>query len=262
MADNIIIGGGGESYADLQHLLLSVANRHGLIAGATGTGKTVTLQILAEGFSSAGVPVFLSDIKGDVSGVGAPGSPDAKPHESFAKRAELMGIDLAYRAFPVTFWDLFGQQGHPVRTTVAEMGPLLLSRLMGLTDVQEGVLNVAFKVADEQGLPLLDLEDLQALLQWCGQNARDLSLRYGNVTSASVGAIQTGVAVKTDSIETAQMLIDSGFGERARYLHRSWLYLTEDTDDPELHHRLRTSYLIIRAGLPKKVQATLGPLPD
>jgi uncharacterized protein len=195
MADNIIIGGGGESYADLQHLLLPVANRHGLIAGATGTGKTVTLQILAEGFSSAGVPVFLSDIKGDVSGVGAPGSPDAKPHESFAKRAELMGIDLAYRAFPVTFWDLFGQQGHPVRTTVAEMGPLLLSRLMGLTDVQEGVLNVAFKVADEQGLPLLDLEDLQALLQWCGQNARDLSLRYGNVTSASVGAIQRALLV-------------------------------------------------------------------
>ena len=191
----IIIGGGGEGYGEQQRLLLGMGNRHGLIAGATGTGKTVTLQILAEQFSAAGVPVFLSDIKGDVSGMAAAGSPEAKPHESFAKRAATIGIDLTYRAMPVTFWDLFGEQGHPVRATVAEMGPLLLSRLMGLTDVQEGVLNVAFKVADEQGLPILDLTDLQALLIWCGQNARDLSLQYGNVTSASVGAIQRALLV-------------------------------------------------------------------
>ncbi len=195
MEPGIVIGGGGESYGEQQRLLLGMGNRHGLIAGATGTGKTVTLQILAEQFSAAGVPVFLSDIKGDVSGMAAAGSPEAKPHESFTKRAVTIGIDLTYRAMPVTFWDLFGEQGHPVRATVGEMGPLLLSRLMGLTDVQEGVLNVAFKVADEQGLPILDLADLQALLVWCGQNARDLSLQYGNVTSASVGAIQRALLV-------------------------------------------------------------------
>jgi DNA helicase HerA-like ATPase len=191
----IVIGGGGEGHAEPQRLLLGMANRHGLIAGATGTGKTVTLQIMAEAFSAAGVPVFLSDIKGDVSGMAAAGSAEAKPHEAFVARAATIGVDLVYRSQPVTFWDLFGEQGHPVRTTVGEMGPLLLSRLMGLTDVQEGVLNVAFRVADEQGLPILDLGDLQALLQWCGQNARDLSLSYGNVTSASVGAIQRALLV-------------------------------------------------------------------
>ncbi len=195
MSDHIVIGGGGEGYALPQSLLLSHTNRHGLIAGATGTGKTVTLQILAEGLSAAGVPVFLSDIKGDLSGLGAAGSETAKAHEAFTKRAGTIGVDLVYGAFPVTFWDLFGDQGHPVRATVAEMGPLLLSRLMALSDVQEGVLNVAFRVADEQGLPLLDLEDLQALLQWCGQNARDLSLQFGNVTAASVGAIQRSLLV-------------------------------------------------------------------
>jgi DNA helicase HerA-like ATPase len=205
----IVIGGGGEGYALQQSLLLGMGNRHGLIAGATGTGKTVTLQILAEEFSAAGVPVFLSDIKGDVSGMAAPGSAEAKPHGGFMSRAATIGIDLQYRAMPVTFWDLFGEQGHPVRTTVAEMGPLLLSRLMGLTDVQEGVLNVAFRVADEQGLPVLDLGDLQALLQWCGQNAKELSLAYGNVTSASVGAIQRALLVLEN--QGGQML----FGEPA-----------------------------------------------
>ncbi len=190
MSDRIFVGGGGQGYAQAQDLLLGLANRHGLIAGATGTGKTVTLQILAEGFSAEGVPVFLSDIKGDLSGMAAPGSATAKLHDSFTKRAATIGLDLTYSAFPVCFWDLFGEQGHPVRTTVAEMGPLLLARLMDLSDVQEGVLNVAFRVADDQGLALLDLEDLQTLLLWCGQNAKDLSLQYGNVTSASVGAIQ------------------------------------------------------------------------
>jgi DNA helicase HerA-like ATPase len=191
----IVIGGGGEGHAVPQQLLLGMANRHGLIAGATGTGKTITLQILAEQFSDAGVPVFLSDVKGDVSGMAAPGSAGARTHEPFMARAATIGIALDYRAMPVTFWDLFGEQGHPVRATVAEMGPLLLSRLLGLTEVQEGVLNVAFRVADEQGLPLLDMADLTALLQWCGQNAKELSLSFGNVTTASVGAIQRALLV-------------------------------------------------------------------
>ncbi len=195
MSDGIFIGGGGDGYGEPQNLLLEYANRHGLIAGATGTGKTVTLQILAEGFSAAGVPVFLSDVKGDLSGLAKSGSVDFKLHEPFMKRAGTIGLDLTYDAFPVTFWDLLGEQGHPIRTTVAEMGPLLLSSLMGLTEAQEGVLNVAFRVADEEGLPLLDLEDLQALLVWVGQNAKDLSLRYGNVATSSVGAIQRSLLV-------------------------------------------------------------------
>ncbi len=195
MGDHIFIGGGGAEYGTPQSLLLDKANRHGLVAGATGTGKTVTLQIMAEGFSAAGVPVFLSDVKGDLSGLAAAGSADFKLHDAFMKRADTIGLDLQYDSFPVTFWDLFGQQGHPIRATVAEMGPLLLARLMELTDVQEGVLNVAFRVADEEGLPLLDLKDLQALLVWIGQNAQDLSLRYGNVASSSVGAIQRQLLV-------------------------------------------------------------------
>ncbi len=195
MTDAIFIGGGGDGYAAPQQMLLSYANRHGLIAGATGTGKTVTLQILAEGFSAAGVPVFLSDVKGDLSGLAVAGVETQKLHGPFMKRAATIGLDLQYAAFPVTFWDLFGEHGHPIRATVAEMGPLLLSRLMDLTDAQEGVLNVAFRVADEDGLPLLDLEDLQALLVWCGENAKDLSLRYGNVAAASVGAIQRALLV-------------------------------------------------------------------
>lgn len=195
MGDRIFVGGGGEGYADPQHLLLNYANRHGLIAGATGTGKTVTLQILAEGFSAEGVPVFMADVKGDLSGLAVSGTETHKLHDAFMKRAGTIGLDLQYTSFPVTFWDLFGEQGHPIRATAAEMGPLLLSRLMDLTDAQEGVLNVAFHVADEQGWPLLDLEDLQALLLWCGQNAKELSLQYGNVTTASVGAIQRQLLV-------------------------------------------------------------------
>ena len=192
----VFLGGGGEEYAVKQGLTLKYANRHGLIAGATGTGKTVTLQILAEGFSAAGVPVFLSDVKGDLSGLAAAGSADFKLHEAFTNRASAIGFDdYIYEAFPVIFWDLFGEQGHPVRATVAEMGPLLLSRLMQLTDAQEGVMNIAFRVADEQGLPLLDLKDLQALLVWVGENSADLSLRYGNVSVQSVGAIQRSLLV-------------------------------------------------------------------
>jgi uncharacterized protein len=138
----IFIGGGGEGYGVPQHLLLGYANRHGLIAGATGTGKTVTLQIMAEGFSAAGVPVFLSDVKGDLSGIGLPGSASHKLHDPFSKRAATIGLDLQYRDFPVTFWDIWGQFGHPIRATVAEMGPLLISRMLELTEAQEGVLNI------------------------------------------------------------------------------------------------------------------------
>lgn len=193
---NVFVGGGGEGYGTAQGLRLDYANRHGLIAGATGTGKTVTLQILAEGFSAAGVPVFVSDVKGDLSGLGRAGSTEAKLHDAFMSRAKTIGFeDYAYRATPVTFWDLFGAQGHPVRTTVAEMGPLLLARLLELTEAQEGILNIAFRVADEQGLPMLDLKDLQALLVWVGENRADLSLRYGNVSIASVGAIQRRLLV-------------------------------------------------------------------
>ncbi len=196
MADDIFIGGGGEGYAQPQTLALKYANRHGLIAGATGTGKTVTLQILAESFSARGVPVFLSDVKGDLSGLAMAGSADFKLHEAFTERARTIGFDdYAYRAFPVTFWDLYGVQGHPVRTTVAEMGPLLLSRLLELSEPQEGILNIAFRISDEQGLPLLDLKDLQSLLVWVGENRADLSLRYGNVSPQSIGAIQRRLLV-------------------------------------------------------------------
>ncbi|MEO0943568.1 MAG: helicase HerA-like domain-containing protein [Pseudomonadota bacterium] len=196
MSDTIFIGGGGEGYATHQELLLGYANRHGLIAGATGTGKTVTLQIMAEGFSAAGVPVFLSDVKGDLSGIAKSGSETFKLHDAFMKRAGTIGFDgYTYNAFPVTFWDLFGEQGHPVRTTVSEMGPLLLARLLELTDAQEGILNIAFRVADEEGLPLLDLKDLQSMLVWLGENRETVSLRYGNISTASVGAIQRQLLV-------------------------------------------------------------------
>ncbi|MEP2031085.1 MAG: helicase HerA-like domain-containing protein [Paracoccaceae bacterium] len=196
MDKHILLGGGGEGYTEKQGLALGYANRHGLIAGATGTGKTVTLQILAEGFSAAGVPVFLSDVKGDLSGLAKTGTETHKLHQPFTDRAVKIGFDnYTYDAFPVTFWDLFGEQGHPVRTTVAEMGPLLLSRLLELTDAQEGILNIAFRLADEQGLPLLDLKDLQALLVWIGQERDALSLRYGNVSVASIGAIQRRLLV-------------------------------------------------------------------
>ena len=196
MTQDIFIGGAGTDYATQQHLQLGYANRHGLIAGATGTGKTVTLQILAEGFSEAGVPVFLSDVKGDLSGLARAGSETHKLHGAFTERASKIGFDdYTYGAFPVTFWDVFGDQGHPVRTTVSEMGPLLLARLLDLSEAQEGVINIAFRLADEEGLPLLDLKDLQALLVWIGENAKSLSLRYGTVSSSSIGAIQRRLLV-------------------------------------------------------------------
>jgi len=193
--DGIFVGGGGDGYQAAQALLLKYGNRHGLIAGATGTGKTVTLQVLAEGFSAAGVPVFLSDVKGDLSGIAVAGSTVHKLHEPFMQRAATIGLDLTYRAFPVIFWDLFGQKGLPVRATVAEMGPLLLSRLLELSDPQEGVLNVAFRLSDEEELPLLDLKDLQALLVFVAEHADEMSARYGLVSKSSVGAIQRRLLV-------------------------------------------------------------------
>ncbi|ACK85643.1 helicase HerA-like domain-containing protein [Methylorubrum extorquens] len=172
-------------------LSLRLANRHGLVAGATGTGKTVTLQVLAEGFSNAGVPVFAADIKGDLSGLAAAG--EAKPH--FVKRAEELGIPYEPDRFPTMFWDVFGEQGHPIRCTVTEMGPLLLARLLELNDIQEGVLNIAFRVADENQWPLIDLKDLRALLTFLSENAKELSATYGNVSGASIGAIQRALLV-------------------------------------------------------------------
>jgi DNA helicase HerA-like ATPase len=172
-------------------LTLSLANRHGLVTGATGTGKTVTLQVLAEGFSRAGVPVFAADIKGDLSGIAEVG--EAK--EAFVKRAQDMGIAYQPDEYPVVFWDLFGEQGHPIRATVSEMGPLLLSRLLDLNDTQEGVLNIAFRVADEQGMPLLDLKDLRAMISFVGEHAAELTTTYGNVSKTSIGAIQRQLLV-------------------------------------------------------------------
>jgi uncharacterized protein len=181
----------GKSKSGAQSLLLGKANRHGLIAGATGTGKTVTLQGLAEGFSAAGTAVFVADVKGDLAGLAMPGAASHPAHAALMQRAADLGMeDYAYADSPVIFWDLFGQQGHPIRTTISQMGPLLLARLLNLNETQEGVLSIAFRVADEQGLLLLNLEDLQALLTYCADNAAGLSARYGNVTRPSVGAIQ------------------------------------------------------------------------
>lgn len=166
-----------------------MANRHGVITGATGTGKTVTLQKLAEGFSQRGVPVFMADIKGDLTGVTQAGGGNAKVDD----RNKLLGITPVFEGFPATVWDVFGKQGHPLRATVSEMGPLLLSRLLQLNDTQEGVLSIAFKYADDNGLLLLDLKDLQSLMQFVGANAEQMTLQYGNVSTASVGAIQRGL---------------------------------------------------------------------
>jgi DNA helicase HerA-like ATPase len=186
--DPILLGKG----ENLQYILPAFSNRHGLVTGATGTGKTVTLQVLAEGFSRIGVPVFLADVKGDLAGL----SQAIKPHPKIDERLTRIGItDFTPTAWPVVFWDLFGESGHPVRTTISEMGPLLLSSLLELNDTQEGVLNVAFRVADDEGLLLLDLEDLQALLRFVADNAKQFSRQYGNISSASVAAIQRRLLV-------------------------------------------------------------------
>ena len=179
-----------------QELLLNRANRHGLIAGATGTGKTVTLQILTEGFSKAGVPVFCADVKGDLSGLSHAGSETHKLHDKLLSRAEKIGLnDYQYNKVPVTFWDLFGKKGHPIRATVAEMGPMLLSRLMDLTDAQEGIMTIVFDVAEDNEWPLLDMKDLRAVLTYVSDNRKELSIEYGNITTQSVGAIMRDLLV-------------------------------------------------------------------
>ena len=177
---------------DKQELVLlpQMANRHGLITGATGTGKTVTLQSLAESFSRIGVPVFMSDIKGDLSGISRIGGSNAKVQ---ARVEQLKLEDYVHRAFPVTFWDVFGEMGHPVRATISDMGPLLLGRMLNLNDTQQGVLTLVFKIADDSGLLLLDFKDLRAMVQHVGDNAKDFTTEYGNISTASIGAIQRGL---------------------------------------------------------------------
>ncbi|MEH2483804.1 DNA helicase HerA-like ATPase [Nitrobacteraceae bacterium AZCC 2146] len=172
-------------------LTLGVANRHGLVTGATGTGKTVSLQVMAEGFARAGVPVFAADIKGDLSGISEVG--EAK--DFILQRAKQMGLSFQPDQFSTIFWDVFGEQGHPVRATVSEMGPLLLSRMMDLNDVQEGVLNIAFRVADEQGLLLMDMKDLRAILSFVAEHAAELTTQYGNVSKQTIGTIQRQLLV-------------------------------------------------------------------
>ena len=195
VVDRIFLGASrnpDDSFLKQEFMSLRYANRHGLITGATGTGKTVSLQILAESFSNAGVPVFCADVKGDLSGIAAKG--EAK--DFLLKRAETIKLDpYEFQEFPVIFWDLFGEKGHPIRATISEMGPLLLSRLMNLSDAQEGVLNIAFEIADDEGLLLLDLKDLRSMLVHLGENAKEISSRYGNVHSASLGAIQRSLLV-------------------------------------------------------------------
>ena len=174
-----------------EYLTLALGNRHGLVTGATGTGKTVTLQVLAEGFSNAGTAVFAADVKGDLSGIAMPG--DSKP--PFVQRAKDIGVEYAPDRFPIVFWDIFGEQGHPVRATISEMGPLLMARLLELNDTQEGVLNIAFRIADEQGLLLLDMKDLRSILQYLADSAATLTTQYGNVAAATIGTIQRQLLV-------------------------------------------------------------------
>jgi hypothetical protein len=186
MSDPLLIAQGDEPL----YLLPGMANRHGLVAGATGTGKTVTLQVMAESFSRIGVPVLAADVKGDLAGISQPG----KDNPKIAERVKKLKLgDFAFSGSPVTFWDVFGEQGHPVRATVSEMGPLLFSRLLNLNDTQSGVLTLVFKIADDNGLLLLDMKDLQAMLQHVGERASEFQTQYGNISAASIGAIQRGL---------------------------------------------------------------------
>lgn len=183
LCDSIVLGKGRKEIT----LVPGMANRHGLIAGATGTGKTVSLRVMAEHFSRFGVPVFMADVKGDLSGIACPGG----DHPKVKERVEILGLqNFQFKGYPVVFWDVFGEQGHPVRTTVSEMGPLLLSRLLNLNDTQSGVLSIIFKIADDYGLLLLDLKDLRAIVQYVGENAVQFRTEYGNISLASTGAIQ------------------------------------------------------------------------
>lgn len=196
---------GQSDAAQPENLLFNRANRHGVVAGATGTGKTVTLQIMAQGFSDAGVPVFCADVKGDLSGISQIGT----PNEKLVARATEMGLTLTPRAAPTVFWDLYGQKGHPIRTTVSEIGPVLMARMLNLNDVQEGVLTVVFHVADKEGLLLLDLDDLRSLLVYVGENAERIGREVGNVAPASIAAIQRSL------LQVEQQGGDAFFGEPA-----------------------------------------------
>jgi len=202
MVDPLLIAQGSTPL----YLLPKMANRHGLVAGATGTGKTITLQVMAEAFSRIGVPVFAADVKGDLSGISQPGTANPKIDER-AKKLKLS--DFSYAACPVTFWDVFGEQGHPVRATISEMGPLLLARLLNLNDIQESVLALVFKIADDNGLLLLDVKDLQAMLQYIGENSKQFQTQYGNISAASIGSIQRGL------LALQQQGADKFFGEPA-----------------------------------------------
>ena len=202
MVDPLLIAQGSTPL----YLLPKMANRHGLVAGATGTGKTVTLQVMAEAFSRIGVPVFAADVKGDLSGISQPGTANPKIDERVKK---LKLSDFSYAACPVTFWDVFGEQGHPVRATISEMGPLLLARLLNLNDIQESVLALVFKIADDNGLLLLDVKDLQAMLQYVGENSKQFQTQYGNISAASIGSIQRGL------LALQQQGADKFFGEPA-----------------------------------------------
>jgi uncharacterized protein len=205
MSDSILIGAGGDPLADVT-MLLKRANRHGLVAGATGTGKTVTLQVLAEGFARAGVPVFAADVKGDLSGM----SQTWEASAPFKARAEQIGLnDYRNEATPVVYWDLYGEKGHAIRTTVSEMGPTLFARLMEVSDAQEGTLAIAFKMADEEGLMLLDMKDLKAILDYMAENDAEVSKKYGLVTSQSIAALQRKI-MQLDSAGA-----DKFFGEPA-----------------------------------------------
>jgi uncharacterized protein len=187
-----VIGGADGA---LVEQLCKMSNRHGLITGATGTGKTVTLQVLAENFSRLGIPVFAADIKGDLSGLGGAGS----PHPKIDERLKKISLEsYRQRPYPVVFWDIFGEQGHPIRSTISEMGPLLLSNLLGLNDTQSGILYTCFKIADDQGLLLLDLKDLRSMLTWMSNNAGELRSAYGNISSTSIGAIQRQLLVQEE----------------------------------------------------------------
>lgn len=208
----------GTSLEGAVSMLPSMANRHGLIAGATGTGKTVTLQVMAEGFSQLGVPVFMADIKGDLSGLCKPGEMNQKIEERMA----ACGLSsFSSRACPVTFWDVYGEKGHPVRTTVSEMGPLLFSRLLQLNDIQSGVIHLLFRIADDEGFLLIDLKDVKAMLVYVGENASRYTLNYGNISKASIGAIQRAIAILEDQGG------DTFFGEPALNI-ADWLCLDEN----------------------------------
>ena len=208
----------GTSPEGAVQLLPAMANRHGLIAGATGTGKTVTLQVMAEGFSALGVPVFMADVKGDLSGLAKPG----EMNDKIAARLEACGVpSFPVQGVPVTFWDVYGEKGHPVRTTVSEMGPLLFARLLQLNDIQSGVMHLLFNIADDEGLMLIDLKDVKAMLAYVGENASRFTLHYGNISKATIGAIQRAIAILEDQGG------DQFFGEPALNL-ADWLTIADN----------------------------------